>query len=158
MIIGYSTHAHKFWHIYAVSHFWRNMPTKILERIESKVADQNIKTVLWKQLLSKLSWLLDFSRLLMYHKGRVVRKYKNKKCLQRLQSLSTKDRPRFFDEIGHQSTYAYIKNKHFLIMSSSDLPKLWTTSSKIAKFVLSKSFFSIKNQRNLSDFFFCEEY
>ena len=38
-------------------------------------------------------------------------------------------------------------------MSSSDLPKLWTTSSKIAKFVLSKSFFSIKNQWNLSDFF-----
>ena len=43
-------------------------------------------------------------------------------------------------------------------MSSSDLPKLWTTSSKIAKFVLSKSFFSIKNQLNLSGFFFCEEY
>ena len=44
------------------------------------------------------------------------------------------------------------------MMSSSDLPKLWTTSSKIAKFVLSKSFFGIKNQLNLSDFFFCEEY
>ena len=42
-------------------------------------------------------------------------------------------------------------------MSSSDLPKLWTTSSKFAKFVLSKSFFSIKNQPNLSDFF-CKEY
>jgi hypothetical protein len=27
------------------------------------------------------------------------------------------------------------------------------TSSKIAKFVLSKSFFSIKNQQNLSEFF-----
>jgi hypothetical protein len=33
-------------------------------------------------------------------------------------------------------------------MSSSDLPKLWTTASKIANFILSKSFFSIKNQRN----------
>ena len=36
--------------------------------------------------------------------------------------------------------------------------KLWKTSSKLAKFVLSKSFFSIKNQTNLYDFFFCEEY
>ena len=41
-------------------------------------------------------------------------------------------------------------------MSSSDLPKLWTTSSKFAKFVLSKS--GIKNQPKLSDFFFCVEY
>ena len=43
-------------------------------------------------------------------------------------------------------------------MSQSDLPKLWTTSSKFAKFVLSKSFFGIKNQPNPSEFFFCEEY
>ena len=68
-----------------------------------------------------------------------------------------RDRPRFFDKVGHQTTYAYIGNKHFLsfhyIMSSSDLPKLWTTSSKIAKFVHSKSFLNIKNQWNLSDFF-----
>ena len=34
-------------------------------------------------------------------------------------------------------------------MSSSDLPKF----SKFAKFVLSKSFFHIKNQPNLSDYF-----
>ena len=39
-------------------------------------------------------------------------------------------------------------------MSSSDLPRLWTTSSKFAEFVLSKSFFDIKNQTNLSEFFF----
>jgi len=38
-------------------------------------------------------------------------------------------------------------------MSSPDLPKLWSTSSKFAKFVLSQSFFGIKNQQNLSDFF-----
>jgi hypothetical protein len=31
--------------------------------------------------------------------------------------------------------------------------KIMKTSSKIAKFVLSKSFFSIKNQQNLSEFF-----
>ena len=43
-------------------------------------------------------------------------------------------------------------------MSSSDLPKLWTTSSKFAKSVLLKSFFGIKNQSNFSEFFFCEEY
>ena len=35
-------------------------------------------------------------------------------------------RPRFFDQVGHQTTYASIGNKHFInkIMSSSDLPKL----------------------------------
>ena len=38
-------------------------------------------------------------------------------------------------------------------MSSTELPKLWTTSSKFAKVVLSKSFFGIKNQPKLSDFF-----
>ena len=24
-----------------------------------------------------------------------------------------RDRPRFFDQVGHQTTYAYIGNKHF---------------------------------------------
>ena len=37
-------------------------------------------------------------------------------------------------------------------MSSSDLPKLQTTSSKFEKFILSKSLCGIKNQPNLSDF------
>ena len=50
---------------------------------------------------------------------------------------------------------AYIENR---LMSSSDLPKLWTTSSKFAKFVLSKSSFGIKIQSNLFWIFFCEEY
>ena len=35
-------------------------------------------------------------------------------------------------------------------MSSSDLPKLWTTFSNISKFVHSKSFFCVKNWLNLS--------
>ena len=39
-------------------------------------------------------------------------------------------------------------------MSSSDLPKLWTTSSNILKFLLSKSFFCVKNYPNSSSFFF----
>ena len=58
-------------------------------------------------------------------------------------------RPRFFYQVGHQTTSAYIENKHFFTKS-------WTTSSKFAKFVLSKSFFVIK--RIFLNFFFCEKY
>ena len=32
---------------------------------------------------------------------------------RRLAQLDTGYRPRFFDQVGHQTTYAYIKNKHF---------------------------------------------
>ena len=44
-----------------------------------------------------------------------------------------------------------IGDKHFFTFSLK--PKLWTTSSKIVKFQLSKYFFSIKNQPNIADFF-----
>ena len=43
-------------------------------------------------------------------------------------------------------------------MSSSDLTKLWTTSSNISKFIHSKSFFRVKNWSNLSKKMFHEEY
>ena len=36
-------------------------------------------------------------------------------------------------------------------MSFSDLPKLWTISSNISKFVLSKSFFCVENKLNISE-------
>ena len=35
---------------------------------------------------------------------------------------------------------------------------LWKTSSNISKFWFLKSFFSVENWSNLSQFFFCEEY
>ena len=40
---------------------------------------------------------------------------------------------RFFDQVGHQTTYASIGNKHFFykMMSSADLPKLRTEPTKI---------------------------
>ena len=46
-------------------------------------------------------------------------------------------RSRFFGQVGHQTTSAYIENKAFFhyIMSSSDLPKLLSTSEKMAKFL-----------------------
>ena len=31
--------------------------------------------------------------------------------------ILTRDRPRFFDQVGHQTTYAYIRNKHFFTKS-----------------------------------------
>ena len=43
-------------------------------------------------------------------------------------------------------------------MSSSDLPKLWATSSNISKFVLSKSLFCVKNWSKLSEKRFYDEY
>ena len=43
-------------------------------------------------------------------------------------------------------------------MSSSDLPKLWTTSWNISKFVLSKSFLCVKNWSNISQKKSYEEY
>ena len=41
-------------------------------------------------------------------------------------------------------------NLFYYIMSSSDLPKLWTTSSKMAIVWLSNSFFSVQNKRGRS--------
>ena len=51
----------------------------------------------------------------------------------------------FFVEAAHETTYAFSGNKHFFyqIRSSSDRPKLSTTSSKISKFWFSQSFFII---------------
>ena len=66
-----------------------------------------------------------------------------------VQSVKVRYRPRFFEQLWHQTIYASIGDKYF--MSLSNLPK--SKSSKIAKFWHSKSFFSIKNQRNLFDFF-----
>ena len=70
--------------------------------------------------------------------------------------MEVRVRPRFFDQVGHETMYASSENKHFFTKSCH--PKLLTTLSNFAKIVLSKSFFGIKNQPNLSDFFFCEEY
>ena len=42
-------------------------------------------------------------------------------------------RPRFFDQVGHDTIYASSGNKHFFSRSDgeSDLPKLWTEPTKI---------------------------
>ena len=32
-------------------------------------------------------------------------------------SRHIRDRPRFFDQVGHQTTYVYIENKHFFTKS-----------------------------------------
>ena len=51
--------------------------------------------------------------------------------------MGNRDRPRFFDQVEHQKKIFFHQ-----IMTSSDLPKIWTTLSKISKFWVSKSFFS----------------
>ena len=37
--------------------------------------------------------------------------------MQIARCLNTRNRPRFFDQVGHQTTYAYIGNKHFFTKS-----------------------------------------
>ena len=57
----------------------------------------------------------------------------------------------------HMTAYGSAKNTHTmsLFIQIVFLVKMsWTISSKIAKFWLLKSFFSIKNLRNLSELFF----
>ena len=52
-------------------------------------------------------------------------------------------RPRFFDQVGHQTTYASIGNRHFF-MPSSDQPKLWTGLTKIGHIFRKQSTLTIK--------------
>ena len=82
-----------------------------------------------------------------------------KQCLQNMQSQSPgiRYRLRFFDQVWHQTTYLSIGNKHFF-SKSCHRQTYQNYEKKIAIFVLSKSFFSIKNQRNRSDYFFWEEF
>ena len=46
-----------------------------------------------------------------------------------MECSSIRVRPRFFDQVGHQTTNASIGNKYFF--TKSDLPKLWTELTKI---------------------------
>ena len=57
--------------------------------------------------------------------------------------MRNRDPPRFFDQVGHQTTNASIENKHFFHKIRT-LPKLWTALSKIAKFALSVIFQCLK--------------
>ena len=41
----------------------------------------------------------------------------NKTSLIKQGDLKITDRPRLFDQVGHQTTYAYIGNKHFFTKS-----------------------------------------
>ena len=50
-----------------------------------------------------------------------------------LGDMKNRVRPRFYDQVGHQTTNASIGNKYFFTkkMSLSDLSKLWTEPTKI---------------------------
>ena len=65
-------------------------------------------------------------------------------------SFFNRYRPRFFDQVGHQTTYTYKGNKAHLtkIMTSSDLPKLWTEQTKIGHIFRKRSTLKIKNFKN----------
>ena len=74
--------------------------------------------------------------------------------------MKIRDRPRFFDQVGHQTTCAYIGKKHFFTKSChrQTYQNYEQPHQKIVKFILSKTFFSIENQQNLSEFIFFEVY
>ena len=62
---------------------------------------------------------------------------------------------RFFVWVGLEIAYAHSGNKYFFTKwCHLQTAKLQTTSLKISKFWFSKSFFSLKNQCNLSEYFF----
>ena len=69
--------------------------------------------------------------------------------------LAIRFRPRFFDQVGHETMNASSGNKHFFTKSCHRKTyqnyEQRTTSWKISNFVLSKSFFCVKNWSNLSE-------
>ena len=69
--------------------------------------------------------------------------------------MGSRDRSRFFDQIGHQTTYAYIGNKHFFTKSChrQTYQNYEQPSQRLQNSYFQKSFLNIKNQWNLSDFF-----
>ena len=71
--------------------------------------------------------------------------------------LGTRYRPRFFDQVGHQTTSAYIENKHFFTKSCHR--QTYQNYEQPPQCLQNLSFFGIKNQPNLFEFFFvCDEY
>ena len=63
-------------------------------------------------------------------------------------SLWVRDRPRFFDQVGHQTTYACIGHRHFFTKSCHHQtcfpPKLWTEPTKIGHIFRKQSTLKIK--------------
>ena len=72
------------------------------------------------------------------------------KCEKMFEDSQNTDCLRFFDQVGHQTTYAFFTKS----CQCNGQTKIMNNLSKIVKFVLSKSYFSIKHQGNLSEFFF----
>ena len=66
--------------------------------------------------------------------------------------LGTRYRPRFFDQVGHQTTSAYIENKHFFTKSCHR--QTYQNYEQPPQCLHYLSFFGIKNQPNLFQFFF----
>ena len=66
--------------------------------------------------------------------------------------LSNRYHSRFFEQDGHETTYADIGNHHFFTMSLSDLPKLSRTSVKLVrKCYLCTGFTEVLNNFGRSD-------
>ena len=74
--------------------------------------------------------------------------------------MISRDRPRFFDQVGHQTTNASIENKHFSLNSAVvRLPKIMNNLVKDCKIRTFKVIFQcLKLVESFQIFFFCEEY
>ena len=69
----------------------------------------------------------------------------------------SRDRPRFFDQVRHQTTYAYIGNKHFFTKSCHC--QTYQNYEQPLQSLYFQSHFSVsKINRIFLNFFFCEEY
>ena len=68
-------------------------------------------------------------------------------------------RPRFFDQVGHETMYASSGNKHFCTKSCHrQTYQNYEQPPQSLQNLYFQSFFGIKNLPNLSEFFFCKEY
>ena len=68
--------------------------------------------------------------------------------------------PRFFDQVGHQTTPAFIENKHFFTKSChrQTYQNYEQPPQSFQNLYFQSHFLTSKINLNLSDFFFCEEY
>ena len=75
-------------------------------------------------------------------------------------TLQTRYRPRFFVQVGHQTTYAYIGNKHFFSKSfhHQTYQNYEQSPQRLQNLYFQSNFSASKIKRIFLNFFFCEEY
>ena len=87
-------------------------------------------------------------------------KQERKERLDRLGCTGSRYRPRFFDQVGHQTTSAYIESKHFFTKSChcQTRQNYEQPPQSLQNFYFQNHFLAPKIKRIFLNFFSCEEY